>query len=110
MFIYHMRFIFHVVGMKTLNLPFFLLKSLTKMLARVQIHTNVSEYSLYHQDLIKVLVEEELGKRNQTWDHFLFYRAGQPAPILPFPQPNPKPARIITKRKAQRENVHMKAK
>ena len=80
------------------------------MLARVQTHTDVSKYSLYHQYLIKVLVEEELGKRNQTWDQFLFYRAGQPAPTPPVPQPNPQPAKRRTKRKAKKENIYKKAK
>ena len=56
---------------------------------RVQNHTVVSEYILYHQALIKVLVEEELGKRNKNWDHFLFYRAGQPTPTPLVSQPHP---------------------
>lgn len=101
-FLYHMRFLFHIARMKTLNLPFFLLKILTRMSERVLTHVDVSEYSLYHQDLIKVLVEEYLRKRNQTWDHFLFYKAGQPAPTPPVPQPNPQPAKRRTKRKAQK--------
>ena len=110
MFLYHMRFIFHIGGMKTLNMSFFLLKSLTKMSVRVHTHTDVSEYSLYHQALIKVLVEEVFGKRNHTWDHFLFYREGQTAPTPPVPQPNPQPTKRRTKRKAQKENIHKKAK
>ena len=75
-FLYHMRFIFHIPGMKTLNLPFFLLKSLTKMSTSVQTHHDVSEYNLYHQALIKVIFDEDLRKRNQTWDHFLLFRTG----------------------------------
>ena len=86
------------------------------MSARVQTHNDVSEYKLYHQALIKVLVEEELRKRNQTWDHFLFYRVGQlaPTPYVPT-QPysasrkHPQLARR-TKRKAKKENIHKKAK
>ena len=100
-----MRFIFDVVGMKTLNLPYFLQKSLTKMSARIQNHTTVSKYSLYHQSLIKVLGEEESRKRNQAWDHFLFYKVGQPAPTPPSSQQHPQPAKI-TKRKATKENIH----
>eukprot|EP00253_Pinus_taeda_P035847 PITA_35847 len=57
---------------RTLNLLDFILKSLAKMAARIQTHQEASEYSLYHQAIIKVVVEEELKKRNQTWDHFLF--------------------------------------
>lgn len=79
------------------------------MSARVQIHTAVSEYSLYHQALIKVLIEEELGKRNQTLDHFLFYRAGQPAPTPPISQLHPQPAKR-TKRKGKKENIYKKVK
>ena len=80
------------------------------MSVRVQTHTAISEYSLYHQDLIKVLDEEELGKRNQNWDHFLFYRAGQLAPTPLVSQAHPHPKKRRTKRKAKKENIYKKAK
>ena len=51
-----------------------------------------------------------MGKRNQTWDHFLFYRVGQPAPTPPVSQPQPQLAKIRTNRKAKKENIHKKAK
>ena len=76
-FLYHMRFLFHIAGMKTLNLPYLFLKILTKMSPRVQTHTDAFKYRLYHQSLIKVLVEEELRKRNKTWD-YLFFLQGRP--------------------------------
>ena len=95
-----MRFLFHIAGMKTLNLPLFLLKRLTKILARIQTHAVASEYIIYHQALIKVLVVEELRKRNQSWEHFLFYRAGQPtltqdilAQLSPASKQHPQPAK-----------------
>lgn len=120
-FLYHMRFLFHFAGIRTLNLPYFILKSLTKMVARIQTHQEASKYNMYHQAIIKVLVEEELKKRNQTWDHFLFYRAGQPTPKL---QETIKPSSIgihtkrtsivsvegSSKRKTRREGVSIGAK
>lgn len=48
------------------------------------------------------MVEEELRRRNQTWNHFLFYRADQPAPIPQAPQLDSQPAKRRTKRKAQK--------
>ena len=115
-FLYHMRFLFHIAGMETLNLPFFLLKSLTNMLAKIRTQRAASEYSLYHQYLIKLLVEEEIRKINQSWDHFLFYRACQPAPTPYFlaqlslaSQKNPQPTKR-TKRNFKKENIHKRLK
>jgi len=55
------------------------------MLARRQTHATASYYNIYHQALIKVLIVEELKRRNQSWENFLFYRAGQPIPTQNIP-------------------------
>lgn len=105
MLIYHVRFLFHVAGMKTLNLPYCLLESMKNMSVRIQNHTVVLEYSLYHQALIKVLVEKESRKINKKWDHLFLNWACQPAPTPPISQQHPQPAKR-TKRKAKKENIH----
>jgi len=55
-----------------MNLPFFHLKILTKMAKNVQSQPENKETSLFHIGLRKILVEEELRKKNHTWNHFLF--------------------------------------
>jgi hypothetical protein len=46
---YHLHFLMHLSGDKEINLPYYLLKILTKMARRVQIHPESSHRSLYHQ-------------------------------------------------------------
>jgi hypothetical protein len=68
---YHLRFLMHLSGDKELNLPYYLLKSLTKMARRVQGHPESSHRSLYHQGLIKLLVTFSLEELEMPWDYFL---------------------------------------
>jgi len=56
-----------------MNLPFFLLKILTKMSTRVQAHPKNTKHSVFHQGLIKLLIIEEFNKTKKTWQHFLFW-------------------------------------
>jgi hypothetical protein len=53
---YHLCFLMHLSGDREINLPYYLLKSLTKMARRVQGHPESAHRSLYHQGLIKLLV------------------------------------------------------
>jgi hypothetical protein len=61
----------HLNGYNEMNLPFYLLKSLTKMSKRIQNHPEVSHRSLYHQGFIKILVPFSLGKLGMSWTDFL---------------------------------------
>jgi hypothetical protein len=61
----------HLSRDKELNLPFYLLKILTKMARRVQSHPESTHRSLYHQVLIKILVLFTLGEIEMPWDYFL---------------------------------------
>lgn len=70
--LYHMRFLLHFHGDQPLNLPFFLLRSLTKMASRVQHHPTNLANSLFHHGLIKILVKAHLKSRRKTWDRFLY--------------------------------------
>jgi hypothetical protein len=68
---YHIRLLMHFTGRKPLNLPYYLFRSLGKMDDRVQVRKDQGEPSLFHFSLIKLLVLEELRKRNQDWEAFV---------------------------------------
>ena len=69
---YHMRFLHHVTGANKLNMPFYLLKSLEKMSIRARNHPSSSSSNMFHHGLIKLLINQELGKVERSWSHFLF--------------------------------------
>jgi hypothetical protein len=64
----HARLLLHFTG-TPLNIPFFLLKSLKRMVEQVQ---RVSEFrgSLFHFGLVKILITSALSKKQETWDLF----------------------------------------
>jgi len=57
---FHMRFLLHIVGWINMNLPFFILKSLSKMSNKVQKYHESAITSLAHPCLITSLVYHEL--------------------------------------------------
>jgi hypothetical protein len=61
----------HLSGNIEHNLPYYLLRSLTKMSRRVQGHHESAHKSLYHQGLIKLLVTFSLEELEMTWVYFL---------------------------------------
>jgi hypothetical protein len=67
--LYHIRSLIHVNGENPLNLPFFLLKILSKMSKRIQTHPKTTKKSLVHQGLIKTLVIYALSEvqRSCNW-------------------------------------------
>ena len=60
-YIYHIILLIHINGDYPLNLPYFLLKSLSKMSKRVQSHPATAKGSLFHQGLINTLVISSLN-------------------------------------------------
>ena len=66
-----MRFLSHVVGEKELNLVYFLYKSLNKMSRKIQSNPYLPHYHVFHKGLIKILVQHQLRKLNQSWDEFI---------------------------------------
>jgi hypothetical protein len=70
---YHLHFLMHLSGGKEINLPYYLLKILTKMAKRVQIHSESTHRSLYYQGLIKLLVYFSLEELEIPWGYFLKY-------------------------------------
>lgn len=71
MYIYHARIMMHFMDDHAINLPYFLLASLRKMSATIQKHVGNIEPHLYHHGLIKILIEEQLKTKNDTWEKFL---------------------------------------
>jgi hypothetical protein len=57
----------HLNGDYPLNLPYFLLKILTKMSKRVQSLSTNAKSSLFHQVLIKTLVMSSLRELQKPW-------------------------------------------
>jgi hypothetical protein len=66
--IYHIRFLMYLNGDIPLCLPFFLLKSLSKMSKRIQSHHATASKSIFHQRLIKAMVMYALGEFQHSWD------------------------------------------
>jgi hypothetical protein len=70
-YLYQMCFLCDIVGYKIMNLFYFLYKSLLKMSIKMQSHLNFPPHYVYHQGLIKILVQYMLSQEKHTWDHFL---------------------------------------
>jgi hypothetical protein len=54
-----------------MNITFYLLRSMGKMFDRVQAKSNTVDTSVFHSGLIRMLVMEELKKRNIPWEQFI---------------------------------------
>jgi hypothetical protein len=91
---------------KPLNMPFYLLKSLTKMASKVQAKPQKASNSLFHHGLIKLIVLEELNRRNKTWDFLLFWgefgqevqpkKGGTPSQELTSPKTSKRKRRALS--------------
>jgi hypothetical protein len=68
---YHMCFLMHLNGDQEMNLPFYLLKILTKMANRIHSHHKTSHKILFHQGLIKMLVMYALNEVQVSWKQLL---------------------------------------
>jgi hypothetical protein len=68
---YDLRFFMHINGDKHMNLPFYLLKNLTKMAKKIQDHPENAHNCLFHQSLIKILVLQVLNELGVSWAQFL---------------------------------------
>jgi len=61
----------HFTDVKPLNLSHYLYKNLVKMAKKVLNKKDDHQASLYHQDLIKIIVLHQLEKRNISWESFM---------------------------------------
>jgi hypothetical protein len=51
-----------------MNLPFYMFRSIGKMLDRVQAKSKQVDTNVFHSGLINMLVMEELRKTNTNWE------------------------------------------
>jgi hypothetical protein len=68
---YHIRIFLHFTGKDLMNLPFYVFRSIGKMVDRVQAKSKVVDTSVFHSGLIKMFVMEELRKKKNYWDQFI---------------------------------------
>jgi hypothetical protein len=68
---YHIRLLLHFTSKVEMNIPYYLLRSISKISDRVQAKSKDVDSSLFHSGLIRMLVFEELGKKEISWEHFV---------------------------------------
>jgi hypothetical protein len=68
---YHIRLLLHFTGKVEMNIPYYLLRSIGKISDRVQDKSKDVDSSLFHSRLIRMLVSEELGKKEISWENFV---------------------------------------
>jgi len=68
---YHIRILLHFTGKDSMNIPFYLFRSIGKMSDKVQAKSKAVDTSVFHSGLIKMLVMEELRKKNMDWEAFI---------------------------------------
>ena len=69
-YVYHLRLMVFFLGFP-INLPYYLVHSLTKMSSAIKKGPKNIGRSLFHHGLVRILVERELSKQNRSWDDFL---------------------------------------
>lgn len=87
---YHFKLLLHFTGIISLDLPFYLHRSLSKMADKVQAKSDGCETSLCHHGFIKLLVLNELQKINRDWSSFLFISGFEMEALTPARNPKTK--------------------
>ena len=72
MYSYHFKLLLHFIGKISIDLPFYLFRSLSKMCDKVQLRKEAYETSLFHHGLIKLIVLHELQSVGRVWPTFIF--------------------------------------
>lgn len=72
MYPYHFKLLLHFTGKASIDLPFYLFRSLSKMCEKVQLRKEACETSLFHHGLIKLLFLHELQRVGKDWNTFIF--------------------------------------
>ena len=72
MYSYHFKILLHFTGKTSIDLPFYLFHSLSKMCDKVQLRKEACETSLFHHGLVKLIVLHELQRVGRDWDTFIF--------------------------------------
>jgi hypothetical protein len=83
---YHFKLLLHFTGKVSIDIPFYLFRSISKMCDKIQLKKDGCETSLFHHGLVKLLVLDSLQKIGKDWDSFVFM-AGFPSKtgLTPLP-------------------------
>jgi hypothetical protein len=109
---YHIRLLLHFTGKIEMNIPYYLLRSIGKMSDRIQSKSKAVDTSIFHSGLIRMLVSEELGKKDISWEHFViashfkFDIAATPQSQIASPLPSTSAAKAGTSKK-RKGRVHV---
>jgi len=68
---FHLRFLLHLTGEKEMNLPFYLIKDLTKISAKIQKNPLAMDNSLSHYSLITMIVFDQIIRSGLSIRSFL---------------------------------------
>jgi len=71
LYVYHGKIMLQFQGEHDINLPYFLFQSLRKMCSMAQRNPRNIEAYLCHHSLVKLLIEEQLKEKQDTWEKFL---------------------------------------
>jgi len=92
---YHFKLLLHFTGKASIDIPFYLFRSLTKMCDKIQLKKDDEcETSMFHHGLIKLLVLDSLDKIGRDWDSFIFMAGFQnKTGLTPLPTKEKKPVK-----------------
>lgn len=71
MFLYHAHPIMNFLEGNEINLPYFLLHSLRKMVGNIQRKIQSIDNALYHHGILKMLIEDHLRNIRDNWEYFI---------------------------------------
>lgn len=89
---YHVRLLMHFTGVKVLNLPYYLYRSMVKMGKKVHRLGEDHHASLFHHGLVKILVCHLLAQINLPWDGFIYSTSLFPSLAQSSSQSTPLPS------------------
>ena len=69
--LYHVKLLQHIKGEDRINLPYFLYKSLLRMIETARHENRLKSGQMYHQGLIKILVEYQVRLQGIVWREFM---------------------------------------
>lgn len=79
----------HFTGIKPLNLPHYLFRSLVKITEKVQRKGRDHQESLFHHGLVKIIVLHQLSQVNISWETFMQSTTFLPTTSQPTSQSTP---------------------
>jgi hypothetical protein len=68
---YHIRLLLHFIGKVEMNIPYYLSRRIGKLSDMIQSKPKNVDTSIFHSRLTRMLVSEELGKKDISWEHFV---------------------------------------